>query len=136
MVPLLDSVETTNPESISEEKRQIRMRAMLLPACLDAHAPRSPIKRVLELCEDRVRDGPASGEKGSKGRNYLDCIRGNGLRQPCYVTLQVHTLAEIPVPEFPQSQLCSVSDTDLGSITGINLRQIQGYLAHTKQPPP
>jgi hypothetical protein len=27
-------------------------------------------------CEDRVRDGPASGEKGSKGRNYLDCIRG------------------------------------------------------------
>ena len=22
-------------------------------------------------------DGPASGEKGSKGRNYLDCILGN-----------------------------------------------------------
>jgi len=22
-------------------------------------------------CEDRVRDGPASGEKGSKGRNYV-----------------------------------------------------------------
>ena len=32
-----------------------------------------------ENCEDWVRDGPASGEKGSKGRNYLDCIRGNGL---------------------------------------------------------
>ena len=26
--------------------------------------------------EDRVLDGPASGEKGSKGRNELDCIRG------------------------------------------------------------
>ena len=33
-------------------------------------------------CEDRVRDGPASGKKGSKGRNYLDCIRGNGLHLP------------------------------------------------------
>ena len=30
-----------------------------LPACL--------------LCENRVLDGPASGEKGSKGRNKLDC---------------------------------------------------------------
>ena len=27
-------------------------------------------------CEDRVRDGPASGEKGSKVRNWLDCIQG------------------------------------------------------------
>ena len=26
-------------------------------------------------CEDRVLDGPASGGKGSKGRNELDCIR-------------------------------------------------------------
>ena len=25
-------------------------------------------------CEDRVLDGPASWEKGSKGRNVLDCI--------------------------------------------------------------
>ena len=35
-----------------------------------------------QSCEDRVRDGPASGGKGSKGRNYLDCIRGNGLHLP------------------------------------------------------
>ena len=28
-------------------------------------------------CEDRVRDGPASGEEGSKGRNKLDCIRAH-----------------------------------------------------------
>ena len=27
-------------------------------------------------CEDWVLDGPASGGKGSKGRNQLDCIRG------------------------------------------------------------
>jgi len=32
------------------------------------------------LCEDRVLDGPASGGKGSKGRNELDCIRGKGVR--------------------------------------------------------
>ena len=32
-----------------------------------------PPERVFLL---RVKDGPASGEKGSKGRNYLDCIRG------------------------------------------------------------
>ena len=31
-------------------------------------------------CEDRVRDGPASGGKGSKGRNSLDCIWGLGFR--------------------------------------------------------
>ena len=29
-----------------------------------------------EICEDRVLEGPASGGKGSKGRNWLDCIRG------------------------------------------------------------
>ena len=28
------------------------------------------------VCEDRVLVGPASEEKGSKGRNELDCIRG------------------------------------------------------------
>ena len=26
-------------------------------------------------------DGPASGEKGSKGRNWLECIRGKGARK-------------------------------------------------------
>ena len=31
-----------------------------------------------ERCEDRVLDRPASGNKGSKGRNELDCIRGKG----------------------------------------------------------
>ena len=31
-------------------------------------------------CKDRVLDGPASGEEGSKGRNWLDCIRGKGVR--------------------------------------------------------
>jgi len=30
--------------------------------------------------QDRVLDGPASGGKGSNGRNYLDCIRGKGVR--------------------------------------------------------
>jgi len=30
-------------------------------------------------CEDRVLDGPASEEKGSKGRKWLDCIRGKGV---------------------------------------------------------
>ena len=30
------------------------------------------------VCEDRVLDGPASGDKGSKGMNQLDCIRGKG----------------------------------------------------------
>jgi hypothetical protein len=29
-------------------------------------------------------DGPASGEKGSNGRNYLDCIRGKGVRAPIF----------------------------------------------------
>ena len=33
-------------------------------------------------CEGRVLDGPASGGKGSKGRNELDCIRGKGVRGP------------------------------------------------------
>jgi len=28
------------------------------------------------LCEDRVLERPDSGEKGSKGKNELDCIRG------------------------------------------------------------
>ena len=28
------------------------------------------------LCEDRVLDGPASGGKGSKDKNYLDCTCG------------------------------------------------------------
>ena len=27
-------------------------------------------------------DGPASGEKGSKGRNWLGCIRGNRRKGP------------------------------------------------------
>ena len=27
-------------------------------------------------CEDWILDGPASGGKGSKGRNYLDCYSG------------------------------------------------------------
>ena len=32
-------------------------------------------------CEDRILDGPASGGKSSKGRNYLDCIWGKGVRR-------------------------------------------------------
>ena len=35
-----------------------------------------------KLCEDRVRDGPASGGKGFKGRNWLDCIRGKRRKGP------------------------------------------------------
>ena len=31
---------------------------------------------VPELVLDRVLDGPTSDEKGSKGRNWLDCLRG------------------------------------------------------------
>ena len=48
--------------------------------------PRHPLTFVWESspeagpCEDRVLDGPASWEKGSKGRNWLDCIRGKGVR--------------------------------------------------------
>ena len=34
-----------------------------------------------EICEDRVLEGPASGGKGSKGRNWLDCIRGKSARR-------------------------------------------------------
>ena len=30
--------------------------------------------------EDRVLDRPASGGKGSKGMNSLDCFRGKGVR--------------------------------------------------------
>ena len=30
---------------------------------------------AVHACEDRVLDGPASGEKGSKGGILLDCIR-------------------------------------------------------------
>ena len=30
-------------------------------------------------CVDRVLDRPASGKKGSTGRNKLDCIRGKGV---------------------------------------------------------
>ena len=33
-------------------------------------------------CEDRVLDGPASGGKGSKGGNWLDCIRGKDVSGP------------------------------------------------------
>ena len=29
-------------------------------------------------CEDRVLGGPASGGKGCKGGNLIDCIRGKG----------------------------------------------------------
>ena len=32
----------------------------------------------LGACDDRVLYGPASGGKGSKGRNWLDCIRDKG----------------------------------------------------------
>ena len=32
------------------------------------------------LCEDRVLDGPASGEKVSKSMNQLDCTRGKGVK--------------------------------------------------------
>ena len=35
---------------------------------------------VMAPCEDRVLDRPASGEKGSKDRNWFDCIPGNGVR--------------------------------------------------------
>jgi len=35
----------------------------------------SPMQQTpRDMCEDRVQDGPASGEKGSKGRNHLDCM--------------------------------------------------------------
>ena len=30
------------------------------------------------ICKDQVLDGPASGGKGSNGRNKLDCMRGKG----------------------------------------------------------
>jgi len=42
-------------------------------------SPRPP-SPFLPPCEDRVPDGPASGGKGSKGKNSLDCIRGKGVR--------------------------------------------------------
>ena len=43
-------------------------------------APAGAAHSPMPDCEDRVLDGPASGEKGSKGRNELDCIRGKGVR--------------------------------------------------------
>ena len=42
---------------------------------------RSAAGRVWAGCEDRVLDRPASGGRGSKDRNWLDCIRGRGVRQ-------------------------------------------------------
>ena len=33
-------------------------------------------------CQHRVLDGPALGGKGSKGRNWLDCIRGKRRKGP------------------------------------------------------
>jgi len=40
-------------------------------------------------CADRVLDGPASGKKGSNGRNELDCIRGKGVRALIFRTALV-----------------------------------------------
>ena len=37
-----------------------------------------PGAMLKDPCEDRVLEGPASGKKGSKGRNDLGCIRGKG----------------------------------------------------------
>ena len=45
------------------EERDVLLGAMLV--CV-LFRPPLPVER---LCEDRVLDGPASGEKGSKGRN-------------------------------------------------------------------
>jgi hypothetical protein len=40
-----------------------------------------PQQKRAVTCEDRVLDGPASGEKGSNGSNWLDCIRDKGVPQ-------------------------------------------------------
>ena len=72
--------------------------------------PSVRLRAVTGVCEDRVRDGPASGGKGSKGRNYLDCIRGNGLHLP----EEILSLNCITVPD----------------------PVLTGYLAHKKLPPP
>ena len=42
-------------------------------------------RTVLVKCEDRVLDGPASGEKDSNGRNQLDCIRCKGVRRAAWL---------------------------------------------------
>ena len=52
-------------------------------------------------CEDQVFDGPASGGKGSKGRNELDCIRGKrhkGLCLPAGVGGGVASENSGPIP--------------------------------------
>ena len=45
-----------------------------------------------ETCEERVLDGPASEEKGSRGKNSLDYIRGEGVMQSLHIALPAHTL--------------------------------------------
>ena len=44
----------------------------------ECHAKPAPLRD----CEDRVQEGPASGRKGSKGRNQLGCIRGEKRDSP------------------------------------------------------
>ena len=44
------------------------------------YSANNPLEITRSACEDRVLDGPASGEKGSNGRSKLDCIRLNNPR--------------------------------------------------------
>ena len=68
-------------------------------------------------CEDRVLDGPASGEKGSKGGPYTLSQVGS--------SAMAFTLGSFR----PMTTL----------VTGLvvcQLPRVQGYLAHKKQRPP
>ena len=51
-----------------------------------AGTPPPTLQQIGGGCEDRVLDGPASGVKGSKGGNLLDCIRGKGVKGVGLVT--------------------------------------------------
>jgi len=70
------------------------------------HVRSTAERRRTPTCEDRVLDGPAS-EKGSKGMNWFNCIRGKGVRttgrhpslqQRCFKSSPLHkksSLAEV-----------------------------------------
>ena len=69
-VPLYPREKEAERPPSSAIRKSLR-RSTLLPLYLEADAR-------MVMCEDRELDGPALGEKGSKGENWLDCMRGNG----------------------------------------------------------
>ena len=84
-------------------------------------------RAVRVIYEDRVLNGPASGKKGSKGRNYLDRIRGKGVRADCSRVNRIVMLETDLTRRVSLKWRCGRIDLE---------QVLQEYLAHKKQRPP